>query len=136
MCSVISNVFTGVIVHMNLQGQTLGEFTMPVSDSPGYLSPEGFGYDPTDGSFWVPLINSATLVHVELSGNLLAEYSIPSNPDDAAVGPNGDIYISQVFSSQITQFNPSTGVSSIFAYSPVPARPDLERRRRSLGWRH
>ena len=70
---------------------------MPVSDNAGYLSPEGFGYDPSDGSFWVPLINSATLVHVSNSGSLLAEYSIPSNPDDAAVGPNGDIYISQVF---------------------------------------
>ena len=35
------NEFTGVIVHMNLQGQTLGEFTMPVTDNFGYLSPEG-----------------------------------------------------------------------------------------------
>ena len=114
------NDYTGVIVHMNLQGQTLGEFTLPVSDSPGYLSPEGFGLDPRDGSFWVPLTNSATLLHVDASGNYLAEYSIPSNPDDAAVGPDGNIYISQVFSSQITQFNPSTGVSIDFAYSPFP----------------
>ena len=60
--------FTGVIVHMNLEGQTLGEFTMPVTDNAGYLSPEGFGYDPTDGSFWVPLPNSATLVHVSNTG--------------------------------------------------------------------
>ncbi len=80
MCSVMFNDFTGVIVHMNLQGQTLGEFTMPVTDSPGFLSPEGFGYDPTDGSFWVPLTNSATLVHVELDRNLLAEYSDPRQP--------------------------------------------------------
>ena len=63
------NRFTGVIVHMNLQGQTLGEFTLPVSDNPGYLSPEGFGYDPSDGSFWVPLINSAHVMHVDASGN-------------------------------------------------------------------
>ena len=114
------NDFTGVIVHMNLQGQTLGEFTMPVSDAPGFLSPEGFGLDPTDGSFWVPLTNSATLVHVSSTGTLLAEFSIPSNPDDAAVGPNGDIYISQVLSGQITQFDPSTGTSTEFAVSPFP----------------
>ena len=114
------NDFTGVIVHMNLQGQTLGEFTMPVTDSSGFLSPEGFGLDPTDGSFWVPLTNSATLVHVSNTGTLLAEYSIPSNPDDAAVGPNGDIYISQVLSGEITQLDPSTGAVSFFASSPFP----------------
>ena len=112
--------FTGVIVHMNLAGDTLGEFTLPVTDSPGFLSPEGFGYDPTDGSFWVPLTNSATLLHVDSNGNFLSENSIPANPDDAAVGPDGNIYISQVFGGQITQFNPSTGTSSFFASSPFP----------------
>ena len=106
---------------------------MPVTDSPGFLSPEGFGLDPKDGSFWVPLTNSATLVHVSNSGTLLGDYSVPSNPDDAAVGPDGNIYISQVFGGDITQLNPSTGSYSTFAYSPFPAWPDLERRRRSLG---
>ena len=114
------NDFTGVIVHMNLAGDTLGEFTLPVTDSPGFLSPEGFGYDPTDGSFWVPLPNSATLLHVDSSGNLLSDYSVPANPDDAAVGPDGNIYISQVFSGEITQLNPSTGAVSYFASSPFP----------------
>ena len=57
------------IVHMDLAGDTLGEFTMPVTDTPGYLSPEGFGLDPNDGSFWVPLPNSGTIVHVDSSGN-------------------------------------------------------------------
>ena len=56
----VQNAYTGVIFHMNLQGQLLGSFTLPVSDSPGYLSPEGFGLDPRDGSFWVPLINNAS----------------------------------------------------------------------------
>ena len=35
------NSYTGVIVHMDLNGNTLGEIISPVSDSPGYLSPEG-----------------------------------------------------------------------------------------------
>ena len=78
------NSYTGVIVHMNLQGQTLGEFTMPVTDAAGYASPEGFGLDPNDGSFWVPLVNSATLTHVSSSGALLATYPrsarIPMTP--------------------------------------------------------
>jgi protocatechuate 3,4-dioxygenase beta subunit/glutamine cyclotransferase len=114
------NDFTGVIVHMNLQGQTLGAFTMPVSDNPGFLSPEGFGLDPKDGSFWVPLANSATLVHVTNSGGFIAEYSVPSNPDDAAVGPDGAIYISQVFSGYVSRLDPSTGIDSYFASSSFP----------------
>ncbi len=51
------NSYTGVIVHMNLAGQTLGTIVSPVTDSPGFLSPEGFGLDPRDGSFWIPLPN-------------------------------------------------------------------------------
>ena len=114
------NFFTGVIVHMNLQGKTLGSVTLPFSDPGQFLSPEGFGLDPNDGSFWVPLTNSAQLLHVDANGNFLSLSPIPANPDDAAVGPDGDIYISQVFSSQITQFNPSTGTSTFFASSPFP----------------
>src|SRR5208337_2622744 len=87
------NDYTGVIVHMNLAGQTLGTITSPVTDSPGYLSPEGFGLDPTNGSFWIPLRNSGQLIHLDSHGNLLGEYSgVGSNPDDAAVGPDGNIY--------------------------------------------
>ena len=82
----------------------------------------------------MPLTNSATLVHVSSTGSLIAEYPIPSNPDDAAVGPDGDIYITQVESGQITQFDPSTGDEHGIRDVAVPACPDLERRRRSLGW--
>jgi methionine-rich copper-binding protein CopC len=114
------NLFTGVIVHMDLNGDTLGTITVPVSDPGGFLSPEGFGLDPRDGSFWIPLTNSATLVHIDASGNLLKEYAIPSNPDDAAVGPDGNIYISQVFSGEVTVFNPTTETDSFFAASPFP----------------
>ena len=74
------NDFTGVIVHMDLQGDTLGEFTLPVTDSPGFLSPEGFGLDPKDGSFWVPLTNSASLLHVDASGNFLSLSPVPCQP--------------------------------------------------------
>jgi streptogramin lyase len=114
------NSFTGVIVHMDLQGNTLGAITMPVSDNPGYLSPEGFGLDPRDGSFWVPLPNSARIIHVDASGNLLGQYAIGSNPDDAAVGPDGRVYYSLVFSAQIDALDPTTGNTSYFAYSPFP----------------
>ncbi len=68
----------------------------------------------------MPLLNSATVVHVSSTGTLLAEYSVPSGPDDAAVGPDGNIYISQLFEGEVTQLNPSTGVVSFFASSPVP----------------
>ena len=75
------NAFTGVIVHMNLQGKTLGTITSPVSDSSGYLSPEGFGLDPRDGSFWIPLPNSGDLLHVDSSGNFLSENFVGSQPE-------------------------------------------------------
>ena len=114
------NLYTGVIVHMNLGGQTLGEFTMPVTDNPGFESPEGFGLDPTDGSFWVPLTNSATVVHVSSSGTLLGSYAVAADPDDAAVGPDGNIYVSQVLSGYIGVLNPTTGSYSQFTSSPFP----------------
>ena len=63
---------------MNLAGQTLGTITSPVTDSPGSYSPEGFGLDPKDGSFWIPLTNSATVIHLDSHGNLLAP--TPSDP--------------------------------------------------------
>ena len=113
------NDYTGVIVHMDLQGNTLGEITMPVSDNPGFLSPEGFGLAP-DGSFWVPLPNSSQIIHVDANGNLLGDYSVGDNPDDAAVGPDGKVYYSLVFSAQIDVLDPTTGITSFFAFSPFP----------------
>ena len=114
------NFFTGVIIHMDLSGNTLGVITLPLTDSPGFLSPEGFGLDPRDGSFWVPLTNSGILAHFDSSGNLLSEAFVGSNPDDAAVGPDGKIYISFVESGEIGSFDPSTGATSFFASSPFP----------------
>ena len=130
------NDFTGVIIHMDLQGDTLGTITLPVSDSPGFLSPEGFGLDPRDGSFWIPLSSTAaTLVHIDSSGNLLGEYYVGGNPDDAAVGPDGHIYISQVFRarSKPSIRRPARRRSSPHRLSP---RSDLERRWRPLGRRY
>ena len=49
------NVFTAEIIHMDLAGNTLGTVISPVSDPGTYLSPEGFGLDPSDGSFWMAL---------------------------------------------------------------------------------
>ena len=114
------NEFTGVIVHMDLQGNTLGSFTLPVSDPGTFLSPEGFGLDPRDGSFWVPLPNSASLLHVDAGGNFISLSPIGANPNDAAVGPDGKIYITQVESGQVSVFDPTTGTDSFFASSPFP----------------
>ena len=114
------NLYTGLIVHMDLQGDTLGTITVPVTDNPGYLSPEGFGLDPRDGSFWIALANNAELVHIDSSGNLLDDYFVGGSLDDAAVGPDGAVYISQVFGGYIERFDPTTGTGSFFASSPFP----------------
>ena len=89
------NNFTGVIVHMDLQGNTLGDVYFAGSDPGNYYSPEGFGFDPKDGSFWVPLPNSASLLHVDSAGNLLSLNAVTEFPEDAAVGPDGKIYLTQ-----------------------------------------
>ena len=121
MCSVISTPSRASSCTWTSQGDTWASSRCRSPTAPAYLSPEGFGLDPKDGSFWVPLTNSASLLHVATrAATSSAEYSVPANPDDAAVGPDGDIYISQVFSGQITQFNPSTGTSTFFASSPFP----------------
>ena len=115
-----SNLFSGVIIHLDLKGDTLGTINLPVSDAGNYISPEGFGLDPRDGSFWVPLTNSGMLAHFDSSGNLLNEYPVGCNPNDAAVGPDGKIYISLVLSGEIESFDPSTGATAYFASSPFP----------------
>jgi len=107
------NGFTGVIVHMDLSGNTLGEITMPVTDSSGYYSPEGFGLAP-DGSFWVPLLNSGNIIHVDSSGNLTQEYSVGGLPIDAAVGPDGLVYYSNPGVGQIDKLDPTSGATSVF----------------------
>ncbi len=114
------NFYTGVVIHLNLQGQTLGEFTVPISDNPGYLSPEGFGLNPTDGSFWFGLINSGQVVHTDASGNLLGDYYVGGSPNDVAVGPNGQVYITQIFSGYVQTLDPSTGNTSYFASASFP----------------
>jgi methionine-rich copper-binding protein CopC len=114
------NLFTGELIHMDLAGDTLGTIISPVSDSPGFLSPEGFGIDPKDGSFWLALANSGNVVHLDSSGNLLNEYFIGPNVDSAAVGPDGRVYVSLVFTNQIDVLDPSTGNVSFFTSSPFP----------------
>ncbi|HKM53703.1 MAG TPA: SdrD B-like domain-containing protein, partial [Isosphaeraceae bacterium] len=110
----------GVLVHMDLAGDTLGTIVAPVSDTAGYISPEGFAIDPRDGSFWLPLFNSGNIVHLDPSGKLLGEFNVGGNPIDDAVGPDGKIYISQHFQSEIQTLDPSTGVTGVFASSPNP----------------
>jgi methionine-rich copper-binding protein CopC/protocatechuate 3,4-dioxygenase beta subunit len=114
------NQFTGEIIHMNLRGQTLGTIISPVTDSPGFLSPEGFGLDLRDGSFWLALANSGNVVHLDSSGNLMREYFVGSNPDDAAVGPDGAVYVTRVFNNEVDRLDPSTGSVSFFTSAPFP----------------
>jgi hypothetical protein len=114
------NFFTAEIIHMDLQGNTLGTIISPVTDSPGFLSPEGFAVDPRDGSFWIPLVNSGNLLHLSSTGTLLSENFVGSNPDGAAVGPDGKIYISLVFSAEVESFDPTTLTTAFFASSSFP----------------
>src|SRR5262249_39080856 len=91
-----SDAFTGVIVHMDFSGNTLGSITLPTdprTSTSNFFSPEGFGLDPRDGSFWVPLVNAGSLIHVAPSGTVLSSVPVGTNPNDAAVGPDGKIYI-------------------------------------------
>ena len=48
------NAYTGVIVHMNLQGQTLGEFTMPVTDAAGFARPRALASTRTTAASGCP----------------------------------------------------------------------------------
>jgi methionine-rich copper-binding protein CopC len=114
------NIFTAEVIHMDLQGNTLGSFIAPVSDPGTFLSPEGFGRDPRDGSFWFALVNSGNVLHLDSSGNFLNEFFVGGSPDDVAVGPDGKIYISQIFSSEIQSLDPSTGTTAFFASSSFP----------------
>jgi hypothetical protein len=114
------NGAAGLLVHMDLAGDTLGTITSPVTDFFGQTSPEGFAIDPRDGSFWVPLFNSGNIIHLDPSGKLLNEYSVGGNPIDDAVGPDGKIYISQHFQGIVQTLDPSTGATGFFASSPFP----------------
>jgi protocatechuate 3,4-dioxygenase beta subunit len=113
------NFFTAEVIHMDLAGDTLGTFVSPVSDSFGFLSPEGFGLAP-DGSFWFGLVNSGNVLHLDASGNFINEYFVGGSPNDVAVGPDGKVYITQVFGGQVQSLDPTTGNTAFFASSPFP----------------
>ena len=115
------NIFTAEIIHMDLSGNTLGTIVSPVSDPGGFLSPEGFGLDPNDGSFWIGLVNSNSILHLDSSGNFLAEYSVGTSVNDVAVGPDGLVYYTNIFGSSVNRLDPSTGGVSFFASSEFPS---------------
>jgi hypothetical protein len=115
------NFFTAELIHMDLNGDTLGTITSPVSDSGGFLSPEGFGMNPADGSFWIPLLNSGNILHLSSTGAFINEYFVGGTPDDVAFRPaDGNVYISQIFSGFVEELNPTTLGTSIFAFAPEP----------------
>jgi len=109
------NFFTAEIVHMDLNGNTLGTITSPVSDNSGFLSPEGFGLDPRDGSFWIGLVNSDNILHIDSSGNFLGEFPLGTSVNDVAVGADGLIYYTNIFGASVNTLDPSTGAVSVFA---------------------
>ncbi len=112
------SVVTGELLKFDLDGNFLGNIVLP--DDPtniGYLYP--FGFDvATDGSVWVPQLNSGDLVHVGPTGDLLASYPLGLQPQDATVGADDLIYVSYIDfnfgEGKVLQVDPGTGNVSEF----------------------
>ncbi len=120
--ALTTNFFGGTVEGELLKFDTAGNFlgNVVLPDDPvniGYFYP--FGFDvATDGTFWVPQLNSGDLVHVGPGGNLLASYPLGLQPQDATVGADGQIYVSfidfNVGVGKVLQVNPGTGSVSDF----------------------
>ena len=128
------NFYTGVIVHMDLSGNTLGEITVPVTDSSGYLSPEGFGLDPSDGVFWI----AADQQRADRSYRLerqLARLTTPllarSQRRSGRARRAGLLH--QHFRCVGRHARSEHRQRQLLHLLPVPGQPDLERGRRPVG---
>ena len=78
------SVVKGELAKFDLDGNYLGSVILPDDTNIGYLYP--FGFDvATDGSLWVPQLNSGDLIHVGPAGERLAQLS--AGP--AAAGRHG-----------------------------------------------
>jgi sugar lactone lactonase YvrE len=85
---------SGELVHLDLQGNTLG--TIPLPDNlPGIENlPYPFGFDiARDGSFWVAQESAGRVIHVDPAGHLLASFPVASNPLLVAVAPTGHVIV-------------------------------------------
>jgi sugar lactone lactonase YvrE len=85
---------SGELVHLDLQGNTLG--TIPLPDNlPGNENiPYPFGFDiAPDGSFWVAQESAGQVIHVDPAGHLLASFPVASNPLLVAVAATGHVIV-------------------------------------------
>jgi sugar lactone lactonase YvrE len=85
---------SGELVHLDLQGNTLG--TIPLPDNlPGNENiPYPFGFDiARDGSFWVAQESAGQVIHVDPAGHLLASFPVGANPMLVAVAPTGHVLV-------------------------------------------
>jgi hypothetical protein len=109
-------VVQGEIVKFDIYGNLLGTVSLPDDSNVGFLYP--FGFDvASDGSLWVPQLNSGNLLHVGPTGTVLASYFVGSTvPQDAAVRPDGKVLVSQGNSPTILLLDPGTGTFTPFAF--------------------
>src|SRR5262249_39698326 len=84
----VSPYTSGELVHLDLQGNTLGTIPLP-DDVPGSeVIPYPFGFDVApDGSFWVAQESAGRVVHVDPGGHVQASFPVASNPMMVAVAP-------------------------------------------------
>jgi hypothetical protein len=105
---------SGELVHLHLQGNTLG--TIPLPDNlPGNENlPYPFGFDVApDGSFWVAQESAGQVIHVDPAGQLLASFPVASNPMLVAVAPTGHVIVGDegigAASAGLYDLDPGTG---------------------------
>jgi streptogramin lyase len=105
---------SGELVHLDLQGNTLG--TIPLPDNlPGNENvPYPFGFDiARDGSFWVAQESAGQVIHVDPAGQLLASFPVASNPMLVAVAPTGHVIVGDegigAARAGLYDLDPSTG---------------------------
>jgi sugar lactone lactonase YvrE len=105
---------SGELVHLDLQGNTLG--TIPLPDNlPGNENiPYPFGFDiARDGSFWVAQESAGQVIHVDPAGNLLASFPVATNPLLVAVAPTGHVVVGDegigTAPAGLYDLDPSTG---------------------------
>src|SRR5262249_38961575 len=89
---------------------------LPDDSDIGFLYP--FGFDvASDGTIWVPQLNSGNVLHVSATGAELGSFFVRGTPNDVAVGPGGLVYITQSDFSDAVNADPSTGSVTFFAFA-------------------
>jgi hypothetical protein len=113
---------SGELVHLDLQGNTLG--TIPLPDDPsnqGLPYPNGFDV-AADGSFWLAQSNSGNVVHVAPDGKLLKSFPVSSSPALVALAPTGHVIVGDVGFSKPGLYDLDLGTGNVaFLTTPVRA---------------